>query len=197
MASREAISQGSEGTALMNVLVAAGLSEGEAASEAKENLGPGTDTTSASLAHILWALSHDTPLQDQLYDQLESHGFPEQIDELEKIPLLVACVKEGIRWTGAAAAVLPRVVPEGGFEFSGVYLPEGVSLASVCQLILQTIISTSPIWYLRDPKAFPQPTQFDPFRWVSADGARFTIDAVRDRYYIPFSKGANVCIGAQ
>jgi cytochrome P450 len=136
MASKQAIAEGSEGTSLVNVLLAAGLSEGEAVSEAKENLGPGTDTTSASLAHILWALSHDVPLQKQLYDQLESHGFPQNIEELEKIPLLVACVKEGIRWTGAAAAVLPRVVPTGGIEFSGYYLPEGVSLARLDELIV-------------------------------------------------------------
>lgn len=96
-------------------------------SEAKENLGPGTDTTSASLAHILWALSHDRHLQDQLYKAIEDRGFPRSLEELERIPLLVACVKEGIRWTGAAAAVLPRVVPEGGVELNGTYLPQGVS----------------------------------------------------------------------
>jgi hypothetical protein len=41
MASKQAIAEGSEGTSLVNVLLAAGLSEGEAVSEAKENLGPG------------------------------------------------------------------------------------------------------------------------------------------------------------
>jgi cytochrome P450 len=200
-ASQAAIVEGAEGTSLINVLIGAGLTEGEAVSEAKENLGPGTDTTSATLAHILWAISHDVRLQSQLYAQLDSRGFPQRLEDLETIPLLSACVKEGIRWAGAAAAVMPRVVPQSGAELLGVYLPPGVSRAllsfrNTC-VDPQTIISTSPIWYLRDPIAFPDPMTFDPFRWVSDDGSRLISNALRDRYYIPFSKGANVCIGSK
>lgn len=106
--------------------MAAGLPEGVAISESKENLGPGTDTTSSSLAHILWALAHDPPLQAQLHTQLQELGFPHRLEDLECIPLLSACVKEGIRWAGAASAVLPRVVPKGGVELSGIYIPENV-----------------------------------------------------------------------
>lgn len=180
----------------------AGLDEGAAVSEAKENLGPGTDTTSASLAHILWALAHDSRLQSLLHEQLETRDFPQTLEELETIPLLAACVKEGIRWAGAAAAVLPRVVPEGGMELHGVFLPQGVRIcvsgvSHSRRLTDQTIISTSPIWYLRDPTAFPDPYKFDPFRWVTDDGTQPIPNSLRDRYYIPFSKGANVCIGSK
>ncbi|KAK1928061.1 benzoate 4-monooxygenase cytochrome p450 [Papiliotrema laurentii] len=152
--------------------------------EARENLGPGTDTTSMTLAHILWALAHDTKLQRALHGVLEAHGFPKRLDKLEQIPLLQACVKEGVRWAGAAAAMLPRVTPVGGVELDGRYIPEG------------TIVTSSPIWYLRDAEAFPQPDRYDPYRWVTADGAELTENELRDRFYIPFSKGANICIGA-
>lgn len=104
-----------------------GLSEGEALSEAKENLGPGTDTTSASLAHILWALAHSSDLQAALRVQVEEYGFPQALEQLEAIPLLSACVKEGVRWTGAAAATLPRITPPGGAELAGKFVPAGVS----------------------------------------------------------------------
>lgn len=95
-------------------------------------LGPGTDTTSASLAHMLWALAHNSGYQDELYGDLAAAGFPQNMSGgggLDAVPKLKACVKEGVRWAGAAAAMLPRVVPEGGVEVVGGgrgWLPGGV-----------------------------------------------------------------------
>lgn len=97
-----------------------------ALSEAKEMLGPGTDTTSASLAHILWALAHSIPYQEALAADLEVGGWPTDMPSLDNIPRLRAAVREGIRWTGAAAAMLPRVVPDGGATLAGVFIPGGV-----------------------------------------------------------------------
>ncbi|KAL0783396.1 hypothetical protein CaCOL14_001302 [Colletotrichum acutatum] len=112
---------------LLNVMVSAGVPTQTALSEAKENLGPGTDTTSASLAHILYALSWNPTYQQKLYQDLASRGFPTDFNTLENIPRLKACVKEGIRWAGASVAMLPRVVPKGGVELCGNFIPEGVS----------------------------------------------------------------------
>lgn len=111
---------------LIGALIDAGLDPRIALSEAKENLGPGTDTTSATLAHIFWALSRSPDLQASLYQSLFEAEFPSELDRLESIPLLQACVKEGIRWTGAAAAMLPRVTPPGGAELNGIFIPQGV-----------------------------------------------------------------------
>ncbi len=97
-----------------------------ALSEAKEMLGPGTDTTSASLAHILWALAHSIAYQEALVSDLEAAGWPTDMPSLDSIPRLRAAVREGIRWTGAAAAMLPRVVPDGGVTLAGVFVPGGV-----------------------------------------------------------------------
>lgn len=108
-------------------MVSAGVPTQTALSEAKENLGPGTDTTSASLAHILYALSKNPVYQQKLYQDLAQLGFPTDMNTLENVPRLRACVKEGIRWAGAAAAMLPRVVPKGGVELCGQFIPEGVS----------------------------------------------------------------------
>ncbi|KAK6225498.1 benzoate 4-monooxygenase cytochrome p450 [Colletotrichum tabaci] len=168
---------------LINVMVSAGVPTQTALSEAKENLGPGTDTTSASLAHILYALSRNTTYQKKLYQDLARLGFPTDMSALESIPRLKACVKEGIRWAGAAAAMLPRVVPEGGVELCGKFIPEG------------TVITSSPIWYLRDKYAFPNPELFDPYRWIDETGTILTENALRDKFYVPFSKGPNICIG--
>ena len=93
-------------------------------------LGPGTDTTSATLAHILWALSFDQTLQDSLVSDLRESGWTTDMTELEAIPRLVACVKEGIRWTGAASAMLPRIVPAEGALLTEKLIPGGVGLSS-------------------------------------------------------------------
>lgn len=107
-------------------MVNSGLPPLTALSEATENLGPGTDTTSATLAHILWALAHNPSFQQALFHDLSSVSFSTDMTTLEGVPKLRACVKEGTRWTGAAAAMLPRIVPEGGAEFYGHFIPEGV-----------------------------------------------------------------------
>ncbi|KAI1076101.1 benzoate 4-monooxygenase cytochrome p450 [Whalleya microplaca] len=168
---------------LVQTLVRSGLPPLTALSEAKENLGPGTDTTSASLAHVLWALAHNGQFQEELFDDLSKSGFPTDMTSLESVAKLSACVHEGIRWAGAAAAMLPRIVPEGGVELHGTFIPEG------------TVLTSSPIWYLRDKTAFPSPEYYDPYRWLTSDGTEISEDALRDRFYIPFSKGANVCMG--
>ncbi|KAG7053569.1 benzoate 4-monooxygenase cytochrome p450 [Colletotrichum scovillei] len=167
---------------LLNVMVSAGLPTQTALSEAKENLGPGTDTTSASLAHILYALSWNSTYQQKVYQDLASRGFPTDFNTLENIPRLRGCVKEGIRWAGASVAMLPRVVPKGGVELCGNFVPEG------------TIVTSSPVWYLRDKYAYPNPELFNPYRWIDDSGLNTTEDVLRDKFYVAFSKGANTCI---
>lgn len=162
-------------------------------------LGPGTDTTSATLAHILWALSLNQSLQDDLVSDLKTANWTTDMTELESIPRLAACVKEGIRWTGAASAMLPRIVPTGGSLLAGKQIPGGVSsFTQIVPLLAnssQTMISSSPIWYLHDETAFPEPHCYRPNRWLERDGENSV--ALLSDYYIPFSKGPSTCIGNQ
>ena len=90
---------------LIQILTRSGLPLKTSLSEAKENLGPGTDTTSATLAHIIWALSHNLQFQERLFQDLQGKNFSSDLSDLEAVPRLRACVKEGIRWTGAAAVM--------------------------------------------------------------------------------------------
>lgn len=64
---------------------------------------------------------------------------------------------------------------------------------------LQTTVTSSPIWYLHDRHAFPNPTYYNPYRWLTADGTALNNEdrPLQDKYYIPFSKGPYTCIGAQ
>ncbi|KAJ4386479.1 hypothetical protein N0V93_009376 [Gnomoniopsis smithogilvyi] len=171
---------------LIETLLKSGVHPQTALCEARENIGPGTDTTSATLAHILYALAKNPPYQATLRDELKILAFPTDITSLESIPKLRACIYEGIRWTGAAAAMLPRIVPEEGAWLDGKYLPGG------------TTITSSPIWYLHDQHVFPNPYYYNPYRWLNPDGTALNIGErpLQEKYYIPFSKGPYVCIGA-
>lgn len=124
----------------LKVMAGSRIPEQCALSEAKEMLGPGTDTTSSTLAHILWALSLNPSFQNRLVSDLEAAQWPTEMTALESIPSLVACVKEGIRWTGAAAAMLPRIVPKGGAVLGGVQVPEGVRLHTYYGNFMQVAI---------------------------------------------------------
>ncbi|KAL4878148.1 cytochrome P450 [Aspergillus karnatakaensis] len=168
------------GTSFLKVMARERIPEQCALSEAKEMLGPGTDTTSSTLAHILYALSLNRSLQNSLVADLAAAQWPTDMSALEAIPSLIAVVKEGVRWTGSAAAMLPRIVPPGGAMLGGIQVPGG------------TMISSSPIWYLRDETAFPDPHLFRPSRWHDIDPQRA---ALRNEYYFPFSKGASSCVG--
>jgi cytochrome P450 len=57
------------------------------------------------------------------------------------------------------------------------------------------MISSSPIWYLHDEIAFPEPQKYRPSRWLSDDVSEAT--TLRNEYYIPFSKGSGTCVGVQ
>lgn len=137
---------------LIQTLLNSGLHPQAALCEARENIGPGTDTTSATMAHILFALANNPEYQATLRHELEVLNFPTDMTSLESIPKLRACVKEGIRWTGAAAAMLPRIVPDGGVWLSGKFLPAGVwhfiSRIS-CKYLSLTIFCTRRSSHLR------------------------------------------------
>lgn len=57
------------------------------------------------------------------------------------------------------------------------------------------MIASSPIWYLHDEVAFPEPHIYRPGRWLSNDMNEAT--KLRNEYYIPFSKGPGTCVGVQ
>jgi cytochrome P450 len=121
----------------ITTMIRSNLAPQLALSEAKEMLGPGTDTTSATLAHILFALAHDVEFQDLLAEDLAAANWPTKMTSLENVPRLRAAVKEGVRWAGAAAAMLPRIVPEGGAVLAGTWIPGGVSAVLFFRIIIK------------------------------------------------------------
>ncbi|KAF4332213.1 cytochrome P450 monooxygenase [Fusarium beomiforme] len=141
----------------------------------------GTDTTASTVAIALWHLLHKPDLYTRLRTELKT-VMPEKdsqptLKELESLPFLSACIKEGLRITCPPRGRLPRVVPPEGLQCNGVFIPPGT-------------IVTSPISYLLfDEKVFPQPLDYQPDRWLQGNAKEL------ETYLYPFSRGTRSCIG--
>ncbi|KAK4447336.1 cytochrome P450 [Podospora aff. communis PSN243] len=100
--------------------------------------------------------------------------------QLERLPYLTGVVKEGLRLSYGVIGRLPRVVPRGGATFNDFYFPEG------------TVVGMSSYLLHRNPDVFPNPTAFEPERWINPDPE--TSKALRT-CLVPFSRGSRGCIG--
>ena len=91
----------------------------------------GTDTTAATLAVTLHHLLQDPVayrrLQEEVQAVMPSLDSRPPIQDLDALPFLDACIKEGLRLTCPSRVRLPRSVPEGGWTFKGHYFPPKVS----------------------------------------------------------------------
>jgi len=165
------------------------LPDQAAASEAVIFLVAGSDTTAFTLVSAVWHICHDRAVKRKLADALKQ-AFPEKQREgeypalldLESIPYLVACVKEGLRVAVAVPGRLPRVVP-GGVAFEplvvdGKVVPPG----SIVGMSAYTMHTSESLWG-------ENAQDFEPERWLGGDAKGL------DENLVTFSKGARNCAG--
>src|SRR5436190_3948303 len=126
-------------------------------SEAVDLLLAGTDTLSISLVNIFYHLSKYPSVVHRLQEEINRIDST-SLASLQKLPLLTATIKEGLRLSHGVLGRLPRIAPWGGWTFEGTYIPGG------------TIISSSAPALHYDPTIFPNPHTFAPDRWLREDG---------------------------
>jgi len=148
-------------------------------SESVDLLLAGTDTLSITLVNILYHLSKNPFLIPRLQEEIDSLDTI-TLPSLEKLPLLTATIKEGLRLSHGVLGRLPRIAPSGGWSFEGSRVPAG------------TIISSSAPIVHNDPIIFPNPTSFVPDRWLREDGS---YNVAMEQNLMAFSKGQRSCIG--
>lgn len=81
---------------------------------------------------------------------------------------------------------LPRVVPPSGAIFDDIALPPG------------TVVSMSAWLMHHDATAFgPDPTVFDPERWINISKSKNTTELIRarEKCMVPFGRGSRNCLG--
>ncbi|KUL84954.1 hypothetical protein ZTR_07907 [Talaromyces verruculosus] len=106
------------------------LTDDELIEESSTMFFAGTDTTATSVSVGLWHLIHQPDvyarLQEELKRVMPNVDSGPSLRQLESLPLLEACIKEGLRLACPPRGRLPRVVPPEGWEVQGIVLPGGV-----------------------------------------------------------------------
>jgi cytochrome P450 len=148
-------------------------------SESVDLLLAGTDTLSITLVNILFHLSKNPSLVHRLQGEVDNIEI-DTLPSLEKLHLLTATIKEGLRMSHGVLGRLPRIAPSGGWTFDGVHVPAG------------TLICSSAPAVHNDPNIFPNPYRFVPERWLKEDG---TYNGAMEQFLVAFSKGQRSCIG--
>lgn len=170
---------------VLETLVADGaLTDDEIRDQVVTLMGAGFDTTSASLAWMVWCAS----LTDGLWDRLRAEADavlgpacgPSTADDaaLGALDLANRTMREATR-LHPAGVIAPREavvdVVVGGYR-----IPKG------------TLVLASAHLAGRDARAWVDPLSFDPDRFVDPDPERA---ALADIAWVPFSRGARNCIG--
>jgi cytochrome P450 len=100
----------------------------------------GSDTTATILTGVFNHLSRNERILQQLCKEIRTKFQEEKditIDAIQGLPYLEAVLNEGLRMCNPIPGGLPRVVPEGGDTYAGVYLPGGVSYLVLAVTIVQ------------------------------------------------------------
>jgi len=170
-----------EGPDMLSMLLSARDEDGSALDE-DELVGhtgvifaAGHETSTNALAWTLLLLSQHPAVLRDLDDELALlGGAAPTVEDLAKMPLLEAVVKESLRLL-PPVPLHPRIVAKDS-ELGGHTLPAG------SELFLS-------IFHMHhDPAIFPDPERFLPRRWETAKPTVYE--------YNPFSAGPRMCIGA-
>ncbi|KAJ5671881.1 cytochrome P450 [Penicillium longicatenatum] len=118
-------------------------------------------------------------LKDELFSAFPDVTSIPSLDELERLPYLTAVLREGLRLSNIVVPRQPRVAPDEVLQFHNWKIPPG------------TPVSMTIYHILRDPRIFPEPTKFNPERWLIAPEELRKLE----KYLVPFSKGGLGCLG--
>jgi cytochrome P450 len=98
-----------------------------------------------------------------------------ELHELEKLPYLHGCVREGIRLAHGITTRNPRLTPDSDLKYGDWIIPRN------------TPVSMTNVDVLMNKDIYPDPDKFIPERWINDPGL--------DRYFVPFGKGSRMCLG--
>ena len=156
------------------------LTENLISAEAGAIMIAGSDTTSMTLIYFFWEMARNQDMQERLRIELSKtfsfkDGYPSH-KELENLEYLNATLKETLRLYPTLPGQLDRVVPIGGANICGYFLPQGVE------------VSMQAYSEHRNEDIFPYAETFMPDRWLHET-------AEMRNSFIPFSYGPRNCVG--
>ncbi|KAK3339734.1 putative cytochrome P450 [Lasiosphaeria hispida] len=145
-------------------------------------LSAGTMTTARTLVTITYYACAYPEVGEKLREAVTEimANYPDSVprwSDLEKIPYLAACVKEGLRLSPGTLRRVVRCSPDVALQYKEWEIPKNVPT------------SMSAYMSHNDPAVYPEPAKFNPERWMGE------YDPQMDRNFIPFSKGSRSCLG--
>ncbi|KAL9056961.1 MAG: hypothetical protein Q9162_002627 [Coniocarpon cinnabarinum] len=156
-------------------------------------LGAGSETTARaiylSVVHLLKHADLLSRLRQELQTVMPSASSEPTLQQLEQLPFLTAVIKESVRLGGSTATRGARISPQSNpITYKDFVFPAG------------TPVSVTLMDVMFSPEIFPEPHEFNPFRWLtvekSPDGTEtLKLDTTLDKYFVAFSKGPRSCVG--
>lgn len=106
------------------------ISDTDIRHEAGNFMVAGTDTTSITLTFLIWAVISHPELQTAIEKEVSTLAPNHTDEDVERLPLLNAVIKETNRLYGAVLGSFPRVPPQGGAVVDGFQIPEGTIISA-------------------------------------------------------------------
>ncbi|CAF9926361.1 hypothetical protein IMSHALPRED_006941 [Imshaugia aleurites] len=143
----------------------------------------GAETSGTALSGILGNLLQSPDAMENIVKEVrQSFRNASEIcaNRVSNLPYLNAVIEEGLRLCPPVALGMPRVVPAGGAEVSGQWLPGGTFVACPGYASNRSLLN------------FPDsPSTFDPSRWLPPSN----LSKVGSSAFNPFSLGPRNCLG--
>jgi len=159
-----------------------GMSDTQLRDEAMTLLLAGHETTANLLAWSWYLLAQHPEIERQLHEEIDAVPSDSLgADDLARLPYTRAVLAESMRLYPPAWIIGRRVLEE--YPIDGHVLPA------------RTIVLASEWVVHRDPRWWPDASEFQPERWLPGGSA---LDPARPKFsYFPFGAGTRVCIGEQ
>ncbi|XP_050331965.1 probable cytochrome P450 12e1, mitochondrial [Bactrocera neohumeralis] len=145
----------------------------------------GVDTTSSTLTGILFCIAKNPDKQQKLFEELKSI-LPNKdsrltIENMQNLPYLRACIKEGMRYHPIIVGTMRRLPND--VVLSGYRIPAG------------TDVSVSSNLLLRNEKFVVEPNKYIPERWLRNDTEGNKYQLNNPFLFLPFGFGPRSCVG--
>jgi len=121
--------------------------------DARGNVIAGTDTTAIVATYAVWLLAAHPNIEYEVIRAVSSLPSDFVDEDLREVKILNNVIQETLRLRGAVGSAMPRIVPAGGAELGGYFVPGGVTAAA------------QPWTMHRKPDVWVRPDAFEPSRW--------------------------------